>query len=1041
MKDTKKKYWKGFEELSDDAKYLEDAKNEFPEYLPVSEGEGTNRRDFLKLLGFGVAAASLAACEAPVKKAIPYLNKPETIDPGVPNYYASTYAEGGDYCSILVKTREGRPIKIEGNKLSTITNGGTSARVQASVLSLYDNSEYRAKKPQAEGKDSSWKAIDGEIISKLDEISSNGGQIRIVSNTILSPSKKKAIASFTNKYPGAKHVTYDATSYSGILDAQKIVSGTRAIPGYDFSKAKTIVSVNADFLGTWISPIEYANQYSKGKKIGNKNNNMSKHYQFESRMSLTGSNADSRIKIRPSQEGSTVAAIYSAVASAMGGESISAPKGVDVSEAAKALIAAKGNGLLVSGSNDVNVQILVAKTNALLNTKAISGTSNYKQGNDAVMSSFVEQMKGGAISGVVFLDCNPVYDYLRGTELAKTIKGLKLSVSTSGIIDETAVLTQYVAPKSHYLESWTDAEPKMNSYSLGQPAIKTIFDTREELESILTWSGDNTTAYDYIRSYWSENITSDWDKALHDGVYVSSNSTMAAALGLSDEAEPVEGEESEVVETVSSGSASEAAANIKSASTGTELEVYEKVTMGAGKEGNNPWLQECPDPITKTVWDNYAVVSLKMAKELDLSQTRGGEANSSDMVSVSDGEYSIDLPVIIQPGQDESTVAIAKGYGRTRAGRAGNNVGGNATYFNTTAKIQVTKADGGRIIARTQTSSTAMDREAVIQASTLTEFKKDPAAGRYYPMMADATGDKKKPAAFDLFWQKHDYNNHHWGMVIDLNSCTGCSACVIACHAENNVPVVGREEVINRRDMHWMRIDRYYSSEMTHEKAKEEGLTGLGGTIDKYHQMEVASENPEVTHQPMMCQHCNHAGCETVCPVAATTHSSEGLNQMAYNRCIGTRYCANNCAYKVRRFNWFNYAEGDYSGDNAVLDSKREFFDLNPVRNDLGRMVLNPDVVVRTRGVMEKCSMCVQRIQYGKLEAKKEGRRPTDNDVVSACAQACPTNAITFGDMNNPESAISNALKGEQKERAYVVLEELNTQPNVSYLTKIRNNA
>jgi len=278
-------------------------------------------------------------------------------------------------------------------------------------------------------------------------------------------------------------------------------------------------------------------------------------------------------------------------------------------------------------------------------------------------------------------------------------------------------------------------------------------------------------------------------------------------------------------------------------------------------------------------------------------------------------------------------------------------------------------------------------------------------------------------------------------MVIDLNSCTGCSACVVACHAENNVPVVGREEVINRRDMHWMRIDRYYSSEMTHDKAKEEGLEGLGGTIDKYHQMEVASENPEVTYQPMMCQHCNHAGCETVCPVAATTHSSEGLNQMAYNRCIGTRYCANNCAYKVRRFNWFNYAEGDYGGDNNITEGSREFFDLNPVRNDLGRMVLNPDVVVRTRGVMEKCSMCVQRIQYGKLEAKKEGRRPTDDDVVSACAQSCPTNAISFGDMNNPESAISKALKGEQKERAYVVLEELNTQPNVSYLTKIRNNA
>lgn len=1042
MKDTKKKYWKSLEDLRQDEHVVAESQHEFPEYLPVSEGEGTNRRDFLKLMGFGVAAVSLAACEAPVKKAIPYLNKPETIDPGVPNYYASTYAEGGEFCSILVKTREGRPIKIEGNTLSSITNGGTSARVQASVLSLYDNSEYRAKKPMKGGKESNWKTVDQEIIAALEEVPNGGGSITIVSNTILSPSKKKAIAEFVAKYPSAKHVTYDPVSYSGLLDAQMMISGKRAIPGYDFSKANTIVSVNADFLGTWISPIEYANQYSKGRKISNKNAKMSKHYQFEARMSMTGANADQRIKMSPSDEGAVVAAIYNAVAASAGGETVSAPKAkANVADATKALAAAGNKGLLVSGSNDKNVQLLVAKTNELLRTKAISGVAHYRQGNDNAMNAFAQN----GSDAIILLDCNPVYDSVMGAKVADAIKKAKLSVSTSGIVDETAVLTGYVAPTAHYLESWSDAEPKPGMFSLGQPTIKNIFDTRQELESILTWAGNTTSSYEYIKGYWNNMILggNSWEKALHDGVYATSGVSVALGVASGDSTmTEIAGEDDMMME--SSISVADAAAAIKAAGTGVELDIYEKVTIGDGRGSNNPWLQECPDPITKSVWDNYASISVKKAAELGVSQNLGSQKSASNYVTISDGKNSIKLPVLIQAGQEENTIAIARGYGRTRAGRVGDNIGVNVAVLDPNGKITVV-ADADmepRIIAKTQTSATVMDRFSIIQEADLTEFKDNPSAGRFFIELADASGEKKKPKEFDLFWQTYDYKNHHWGMMIDLNSCTGCSACVIACHAENNVPVVGRKEVINRRDMHWMRIDRYYSSDMSKAKAEESGeYTGVGGAIRKYEEMEVASDNPEVTFQPMMCQHCNHASCETVCPVAATTHSDEGLNQMAYNRCIGTRYCANNCAYKVRRFNWFNYAEGDYTGDDMVVSSPREFNDLNPVRDELTKMVLNPDVVVRTRGVMEKCTMCVQRIQYGKLEAKKEGRRTTDEDIVSACAQACPTNAITFGDKNDPDSAISKALMGEQKERAYVVLEELNTQPNINYLTKIRNNA
>jgi MoCo/4Fe-4S cofactor protein with predicted Tat translocation signal len=1040
MKDNNKKYWKGIEELSNDPEFLKNANNEFPDFLPLKEtqadgGEvesGTDRRDFLKLLGFGVAAASLAACEAPIKRAIPYLNKPEEVDPGIANWYASTYQENGEYCSILVKTREGRPIKIEGNTLSKVTKGGTSARVQASVLSLYD--ETRLKNFTKAGNTIDKATADKEISSKLAAASAAGKGIRIVSSTIMSPSTKKVIADFKSKYSGTEHVMYDANSVSGLIKANQASFGKAVVPSYDFSKANVIVSFGADFLGTWISPVEYAKQYSTGRKLGKSKKTMNKHYQFETNLSLTGSNADSRTPIKPSQEGLFVAALYNQIA---GNKlSVADVKNENIIKAAKDLTANRGKSLVVSGSNDVAIQNLVNAINSELGnygtTINLDTPSYQRQGDDEKMATFVQDVKEGKIGAVIFYKSNPVYDYPMGAELAEALKKVDLKVSLSDRADETASGDNfYICPDFHYLESWNDAEPKKGMLSLAQPTISPLFkDTRCAQESLLTWAGNTQDYYSYIQNNWksilSGSFQTAWDKAVHDGVYESGNG-MTSDMSSSSDSTTVKNTEAPVSSTSMNADFGTIASAITESAKKTgelELKLYEKVGIGSGAMANNPWLQELPDPISKATWDNYVAVPQQYAKDKGLKQ--------GDLVDVSVNGKKLEkaVPIVIQPGQAAGTVSLAIGYGRTKAGKCGNGVGANAfplvTVVNGTLSfapgaVTVTATGGSSKIAQTQTHNTIMARP-VIQDTVFEEYLKNPGSGRYTPKINTNKGPVD-PTHKDVdLWDPHLKPNHHWGMVIDLNSCIGCGSCVVACQSENNIPVVGKKEVINRREMHWMRIDRYYSS-AEDTKANEIGDYFKGDPL----LLENPEDNPEVTFQPMLCQHCNHAPCETVCPVAATTHSSEGLNQMAYNRCIGTRYCANNCPYKVRRFNWFKYFENDQFDKNTSMN------------NALGRMVLNPDVTVRSRGVMEKCTFCVQRIQEGKLTAKREKRRPKDGEVVTACASACPTDAITFGDMNDKASKIIMQLETENKERAYHVIEEVGTRPNVSYLTKVRN--
>lgn len=917
-----------------------------------------------------------------------------------------------------------------------LSGGGSTAQVEASVLSLYDQERLTA--PMAAGKKSDWETVDKEIKSAL----ASSRNIRIISNTVLSPTTRKAVEDFIAKYPGAKHITYDPQSAHGLIQANQQSFGKAHLPVYNFSKADVIVSLDADFLGTWIAPVTYINQYTKRRKLSSSQKGMSRHYQFESNMTLTGSNADYRIPVKASQQGLIAAAIYNSLAAKSGAPTIS---GIQIEvpfldKAADALWNAKGKSLVVSGSNDPELQMVINAINQILgnygSTIDLEKAAYYRQGNDQDMSDFIADVAAGSVDAVIFFNSNPVYDHPQGGLLESELGKVALKISTAGRMDETASVCDYTTPDHHYLESWNDAEPIAGHLSLCQPGITPLFNTRQAQSSFLTWMDAETTDYyQYLTQNWKStyfpssgqsDFDTFWNQCLYNGII---DIDLSSAMDTSGESTQVE-DESDNQEFAFDAAAISGAlqSTYQTDNSGMELVLYQKVGLGTGGQANNPWLQELPDPITKAVWDNYITVSQKFARDNGLSMVEG----KTKIANLTANGVTVSAPILIQPGQANGTFGLALGYGRKSAGKVANGLGANAFTLINSSNGSLSYYAAGDValeitsethrIGQTQTHETYMGRETVIQEALLSEYQKDEYAGQFAPKIATWKGDEEKVAPHKVtLWKHHQekYVNHHWGMSIDLNSCIGCGTCTIACQAENNVPVVGRDEVLTRREMHWIRIDRYYSS------------TG----VEDYDSLEQAAENPEVTFQPMMCQHCNNAPCETVCPVAATVHSTEGLNQMAYNRCIGTRYCANNCPYKVRRFNWFKYHDNDQFAENTSMS------------NSLGRMVLNPDVTVRARGVMEKCTMCVQRIQAGKLLAKREGRRPSDEDVNVACAQACPAEAIVFGDMNNPDSKLSKLLKIEyhdkhktvEEPRAYTVLQELNVDPNVFYLRKIRN--
>lgn len=1079
MKNKHNEIWIGVEQLTNDPSYQELVGKEFVE-LPIVEQlsqdsameVGTNRRDFLKYLGFGLGAATLAAsCEIPVRKAIPYVIKPDEIVPGVATYYASSFVLGGDYCPVLVKTREGRPIKIEGNSLSPVTGGGTNARAQASVLSLYNTSRadgpYRIKGGNIDrtkrGQGPSWEEIDREITGKLNA----GSRIRLVANTILSPSAKQAIADFKIKFPNTEVVMYDPISSSAILEANDQCFGIPNVPNYRFDQAKVIVSFDADFLGTWVSPIEYAAQYVANRRVNPEAPKMSHHVQVESHMTLTGSNADNRILVKPSEIGAAILALHNEVTgTTLSGPSLSNEKAkAAIKKLAAELKANQGAALVVSGSNNIGEQVLINAINNALGsygaTIRFNNVSLQRQGKDRDIQRLVRDMNAGQVDALlVFDNANPAWDLPNSDRFREGMKKVGTKISFSVTPNETTLLCDYLTPTHHYLESWGDAEPKRGQFSLIQPTIAPLFKTRQAEESLLHWAASdklNATAeqpyYEYVKKYWEENLfrfstkfntfQAFWDSTLHDGVF-------------------------EIPEEAKSfdfrGDINAAAAKVrKPANAELEISFFETVQGGAGQFAANPWLMEMADPVTRASWGNYLTIPVgwdggadyKAFKNLNKKEVKG----TADIVEVEVNGTKERCTVVRQFGQLEGTVGLALGYGRDMVGyankspktRIGVNVNpwltvdeeGQTQYYATNVSISERIGEDtdfpivqyhhsmGLEAMDPQTKKSLNVDEKVINTNL---FSREGFQGgltkrsiifqgnlKEVEKLVDYVKERRTEAQdlnantlypYDRYLTDVYGQSHHWQMHVDLNACIGCGACAVACMAENNVPVVGKVEVSRHHEMTWMRIDRYFYGDF---------------------------ENPNVVYQPMMCQHCDNAPCENVCPVAATPHSSEGLNQMAYNRCIGTRYCANNCPYKVRRFNWLDYTTADIFGyndnynedPNTAVESGVSFY-----ADNLTRMVLNPDVTVRSRGVMEKCSFCVQRIQEGKLTAKREQRKLMDADVRTACQTSCPTGAITFGDRNNKEGDVAKKIKNPLN---YLVLEEINTQSSVMYGAKVIN--
>ncbi|MFP3939791.1 MAG: 4Fe-4S dicluster domain-containing protein [Thermoanaerobaculia bacterium] len=1044
--------------------------------MAATPPSGLDRRDFLKAAGFSAAAAGLSGCRrGPATEAVPFLEQPEGVVPGKALWYASSCAACPAGCGTRVKTRDGRPIKLEGNPDHPLSEGGLCAVGQASVLGLYDTE--RLGEPLTAGGSADWAAVDREVRSGLTEVARRGGRIRLLTGTVHSPTERSAIGRFLEglaaRGADVRHVAYDALSSSAILDAHRRTHGVRALPRYRFDRADVVVSFDADFLGTWISPVEHAAGWRKRRDPAHREPRLPEDrpalswcVQLEGRTSLTGTKADRRVPLLPHEIAPVVAHLAARLArragfpwrpegdaaallgTAAGSTAPAPPLDPDLLDLlADRLWAARKRALVVSGSQDVAVQALVNAMNHLLGaygeTLDLGRPSLQRRGDDGALEELLAELREGTVDALLVRGANPVAELPAGPEVAEALGRLPVSVAFADHRDETARAARHVCPEPHFLEDWRDGEPVAGVVTLGQPAVRPLGGARPFVESLAAWSaapeaGPVPSAYEQIRRHWEEAVyprRADrslsfrrfWDLAVHDGL-------APLAVEPAPEEPPQPAFRREAVPAALAAALEPERTEVPKAGR-FALALYPKPAILDGRGAENPWLQELPDPVTKVTWGNYACLSPAAARDLGvgdgdvvrlaLDPAAGAEplagAGPGSAPGESDGGSEppvLALPVRVQPGQHDRLVAVALGYGRVGSARfarlgprwihkrptvpEGGRVGADASAW--------LRLDGGTLRYHRSGLAVHATGETAPLAVTQVHDRLEPpegvapaylaAAGTRRPAVQEvsvAEVESAEPHGHDphheKLWGKREYPGPHWAMVVDLEACTGCSACVVACQAENNVPVVGRDEVLRRREMHWLRIDRYYTGE-------GEGL--------------------RAAHQPMLCQHCDNAPCETVCPVLATVHSSEGLNQQVYNRCVGTRYCANNCPYKVRRFNWFDYPGSGWLEGRETL-------------------VLNPDVVVRSRGVMEKCSFCVQRIQEAKGQARAEGRELADGDVTTACEQSCPARAITFGDAADPESRVARRIRSEEGRRAYRVLDELNVEPSVTYLATVRH--
>ena len=937
----------------------------------------SSRREFLKILGFGAGVTALfPACEQPVRKMIPYLIQPEEVIPGKASHYATTYRQGNLICPVVVKSRDGRPIKIEGNQLSSVTEGGTNARIQASILDLYNPG--RSKNPVFMKNQISWEEADLQIKTRFEEL--NNKKIAFVSETISSPSEKKLIEKLISRFPNIEHLEIDAISFEAIRLANKACFGMEIIPAYQFQEADIVVGFNCDFLGGWISPVEFSKQYSKRKEP---EGNLIRHIQFESTFTITGAAADERFPINPSEEKAFLLSLLTQIERIKTGQKYIHNIDYEIDRIASELFQHKTRSLVVSGSNIEEIQILVNAINWELGN--IGSTIDFSKpyltfkGKGLNIERLTEGITTKSFAGAIFYQFDPLF-FLENPQLSQQhIQDLGLSVFMGTMPPESEHIYTYILPVNHFLESWSDSEIKQDFYSLGQPLTHPLFSSRQREDILLKWMDEDVLFNDYLKDFWETEIfplastnlefPDFWDETLQKGIFELQKETNIDKINWDEKSLAL-------------------ALHKKNefAGSSVEIQLFESSVFGEGNQISNPWLLELPDPVTKQCWGNAALISLKLAEKLELS--------NGQTIKISVNNKQIKLPVIVLPGQANNTVSIALGFGKQNSMLNDNGVNvfhlaeikNGLQQYSLEGKIS--KTGNFTPIALGQLHNSQEGRNLIrkkLESESLSNQNNQEHKNRE-----------------DSFYEPAEFPGYHWGLAVDLNKCTGCGTCIIACQSENNIAVVGKPEVIRKHEMHWLRIDRYFEGN---------------------------EENPEMLVQPVMCQHCDYAPCENVCPVSATSHSVEGVNQMVYNRCIGTRYCANNCPYKVRRFNWFDYAKTDvYKNNEVVVDG---------MDSDMVRMALNPDVTVRSKGVIEKCSFCIQRIVEIKNKAKLENRAICDGEIKMACEQSCPSGALVFGDMNNPESRVSKLI---QNDRSYQLLEEISTSPSVTYLRKTINN-
>lgn len=965
QKNNGKEYWRSLDQIADTPEFRSFLEREFPE----NASEMTNpvtRRNFLGLMGASIAFAGLVSCRKPVQKIVPYVKAPEDMIPGIPKYYASTATLGSHAYGVLVESHGGRPTKIEGNEKHPSSLGKTNAFLQAEVLNVYDPD--RAKSVSNEGTDAQWSDFVAFWKEKHSQFTESRGEgLAVISGEFSSPTLHRLYETFKSVFPKASWVIDEPVSYKNVYQGLETATGKRVRAKHHFDKAKVVLSIDNDFLGLEQESITGNKGFAKGRKVETEKDEMNRLYIVESSFSVTGSMSDHRKRLSQNQ----IERFVRQIASALGVLTNASENVVDpawVNALVKDLKKNPGKSIVVAGHRQTAAthSIVFAINESLSNN---GNTVTYHSDPYLVHDgdSIADVIKNASkLDTVIVLGSNPVYNSTAGQNFGEAYKKIKNRITLSLYKDETAALSTWHIHQAHFLESWGDAVAVDGTISTIQPLIQPLYNgkTNTEVLNLIT-SAEDKDCHDILNETWQDilktkTLAKNWRRILHDGVHAENKSLITVKA------------DGQAINNLVKSSDISATSLSKD---NLEIVFYPSAKTYDGRYVNNGWLQEAPDPVTKISWDNAALISPKTAEELGV-KTR-------DLVFINVGGKELEIVAHVLPGQADYVVSLEVGMGRKDYGRIADGAGFNVNTLKPSDSFSVTGAritPTGRtyVLANTQDHS-SMENRPLIREATLEEYKKDP---EFAPNMV------KHPPLKSL-WEEYPYTEgYQWGMAIDLNTCSGCNACVIACQSENNVPIVGKEQVEKGREMHWMRMDRYFSGDL---------------------------DNPEMVYQPVACQHCENAPCEQVCPVQATLHDKEGLNVMTYNRCVGTRYCSNNCPYKVRRFNFFNYTK-DYP--------------------ETIKMVQNPDVTVRFRGVMEKCTYCTQRIQAAKIGAKNEGRTLVDGEVVTACQQACPADAIVFGNINDPESKVT---KVKQQNRNYAMLGELNVKPRTTYLAKLRN--